>query len=136
MKNNYDNKRRSKPNVLEVPLFINDEMEEEIQDAILDVLKSTPFNKISFPISVYRHSIDPNVASDDTRLVTVGYIRNYNDETNVFTVVLFAKLCDTVKASFKQPTIVTYNTEHNGKFGAITKMVIENALTTAEDQPE
>ena len=116
---------------LALPADISDELKEEI----LQVLKSTRFSKISIPLSTYRYLVDSSVKADEKpiRVTTVGYIRKFNAETNVFTVVLFnnSTYKDTIE-SFTDPVIELGWSEFKDKLGTITKFVI----APGDDIPE
>ena len=107
---------------LALPADISDELKEEI----LQVLKATRFSKISIPLSTYRYLVDSSVKADEKpiRVTTVGYIRKFNSETNVFTVVLFNN------STYK--VIELGCSEFKDKLGTITKFVI----APGDDIPE
>lgn len=96
---------------------------ESIKNEILAVLKSTKFNKISFCLSSPRRYFDESVAADDTRIITVGYIKKYDPKNEEFTLVIFNNLREVVE-TFENPVVEVIFTEVNGKLGTITKLNI------------
>ena len=77
------------PNEFKVPLHLSADLSLNVIDEILDVLASTRFDKISIPVGTYRCLVDTNSPIDDNRVSTIGYIKGYDPDTNVFTIVVF-----------------------------------------------
>ena len=125
-KNNKKNKQEKiNPNEIKVVLNMSANLDENIANEIIDVLYTTKFNKISLPLNVYRSLIDSNAELDDNRVCTIGYIRDFNPETHVFTVVVFKNYVEI----FKNMNIVMdlIFTTYNNSLGAITKFIIKPA---------
>ena len=121
------------PNEIKAQLRIEKVITEDIYTELLDVLASTKFNKVSIPLGVYKNAIDSNVDADDARITTVGYIKDYNAETQIFTVVIFKGLVDTIK-NFENPVMKLLFTEtRKGTLGTITKFVINPGPVLEED---
>lgn len=125
----YDKKNRPN-NILEVPLCTNNLTEDALAN-ILDILASTSFSKISFPISAYKWQIDSSVDRDDNRSITAGYIKKYDAETKTFTIVIYNKLAETIMA-FKEPVMDVVFTEYKGKFGTITRLIVADDAMGAD----
>ena len=125
MANNKNAKAATKPtnNYITAKLVFCKEVSDAVFDEIVDVLKKTKFNKISFPLSSYRNLFDNTVAADDTKMLTVGYIKKFDAENLEFTVMVFPK-CKEVVDAFKNPAIEVVWTEFNDKLGVITKLNI------------
>ena len=132
--NNRNYKKQPKANINEfkVPLYLLSEPDESVNDEILEVLTATKFNKISIPLGTYRSVIDDTVDENDTRLCTIGYIRNYNAETKEFTVIIFSNFADLFRE--QESTVIDLQfTTYKGKLGVITKF---NIVPVVEDDEE
>lgn len=97
----YNNKKANKqpkvnPNEIKIPLYLPVDLNDGVKNEIYDVLESTKFDKISIPLGIYRNLIE-DCEEGDTRVCTIGYIRSYDAESAVFTVVLFSKYANMVK---------------------------------------
>lgn len=125
MANNKNAKATTKHtnNYITAKLVLCKNASDSVFDEIVDVLKKTKFNKISFPLSSYRNLFDDTVAADDTRMLTVGYIKKFDAENLEFTVMVFPK-CKEVVDTFKSPAIEVVWTESNDKLGVIIKLNI------------
>jgi hypothetical protein len=99
------------------------DLSDEVYNEIIDVLKKTKFNKISFPLNTYRYLVDDSVDENDTRMLTVGYIKKFDAEKQEFTVAVYPKSYDAVSA-FENPSVEVVWTEFKGKLGVITKLNI------------
>lgn len=114
------------PNEIKARLGISSPITEDIYAEIIDILTDTKFNKVSIPLGVYKSLIDNNVDADDTRITTVGYIKNYDADNHIFTVVIFKGLVDTIK-KFENPCIdILFTETRKGTLGTITKFTIRS----------
>ena len=112
----------------------------KIKNEIIDIIKSTRFDKLSFSLSTYRKLLDKQVDDDDERISTVGFIKDFDPETNTFRVGVFSGNKDIIE-SFVNPIITPiYNTTNKGNsLGVITKLIIEPGPTivnNSEDEPQ
>lgn len=123
------------PNEFKAPLFLPASLDENVVREIIEVLSTTKFNKISIPLGTYRYNTDTTVDVNDTRVCTIGYIRNYNQETEEFTVSVFSKFTDLVK-SFNDAAIELQFTMYKEKLGTITKFNIIPVIYTEEEVNE
>lgn len=121
MPKNYNTQKQN--NSIEVTLAFPADITEELRTEIMDVINTTKFNKISFPLSSYRHSHDDSIPADDTRVITVGYIKKFDRKNSVFHVVLFNNVKSLIE-EFDNPIIKVDFTQYNGKLGTITKLII------------
>lgn len=127
--NNFDENRKAikqpkvNPNEIKLPLYLPADLEENIVNEIFDVLSTTRFNKISVPLGTYKCLVDSDIDGDDNRVCTIGYIRNYNKENNEFTVIVFGKFLDTIKAYNDIAMELTFN-KYKDSLGTITKFNI------------
>ena len=97
----------------------------KIKNEILEIISTTKFEKISFALSAYRKLIDPKAADNDERINTVGFIKDYNPDTNIFRVGLFMGSKEIVQ-KFVNPIITPiYSVTNKGELGVITKLIIE-----------
>lgn len=137
-RNNFSKKKPVKqpkvnPNEIKVPLFLSADLDDNLVDEILDVLSNTRFNKISIPLGTYRSLIDSNVDMDDNRISTIGYIRDYDAETSVFTVIIFNNFIDLIK-KFDNPAVnLMMNIRNNNSLGSITKFNIVPEIDNKEE---
>lgn len=123
------NKPESNPNEIKTKLLVSPDFKEEVKQEILDVLAETKFNKISIPLGTYRYLVEDNVAEDDNRIITVGYIKKYNPSNQEFTVILFNNMRDIIK-EMGNLTIELLCTMFGGHLGTITKF---NIIPVEED---
>ena len=89
--------KKVNPNEIKAVVAFNEGVAEKVAEEILNVLKKTMFNKLSYPIGTYRSYVDDSVDNDDTRITTIGYVRNYDAENEEFTIILFPKFTDIIK---------------------------------------
>lgn len=98
----YNNRKPRQPRVnlnkINAPIYIPEDTNGNVHDEILEVLSSTKFDKISFPLNTYRALIDSNVDASDARTCTIGHICGYNSELEEFSVFIFSKFLDAVKS--------------------------------------
>lgn len=111
------------PNEIKVPLYLPADLDENIINEINNVLTTTKFDKISIPLGTYRCLIDSNVDADDARVSTIGYIRKYDAETEMFTVVIFSNFIDFFKAQSDNVVTLQFNS-HKDHLRTITKFII------------
>lgn len=116
-------KVQPKDNHLKVSYVLPEDTSESVVAELLDVLKTTKFNRISFPVSTYRYYLNSDVAPDDNRVITIGYVKNFNAEKGEFTVVIFNNNKAAIEV-FTNPVLEVVFSEYNGKLGCITKLNI------------
>lgn len=131
--NNYDRTNTSRtqkskqpkvnPNEIKALLYLPEDITDTIREQILGVLESCKFNKISIPLGTYRCLIDSSVSENDSRVTTIGYIRKYDAEAQEFSVVIFNKFIDLIKANEHNAIELTYNT-YGENLGTILKFNI------------
>jgi hypothetical protein len=119
---NKNGKKQQNTNNIEVPINFEG-IDDSIKNEIIDVLKSTPFNKISFNVGSFRRLLDDKISKDDTRVIAVGYIKKFIEDKNSFVVGLYAANKDTI-LKFKNPTIDIIFKDFDGKLGTILKINI------------
>lgn len=119
-------------NVITAPLCLSSDITDELREEIMKVIKATRFNKISIPLGAYRYLIDKKADATDTRVVTVGYIKKYDDEHDTFSVVVFGNSKEIIN-SLNNLCIKVIYTEYDGKLGVITKIIIDGENTTDTD---
>jgi hypothetical protein len=120
---NKNAKAKAPSNYITAKLAFYKDLPDEVYNEIIDVLKKTKFNKISFPLNTYRYLIDETVDDIDTRMATVGYIKRFDADKLEFTVAVYPKSHDAV-AAFENPVVEVVWTEFKGKLGVITKLNI------------
>lgn len=113
-------KQPVKPQNLKLTLALPEGTSENVINDILEVLAQERFDKISHPVGTYRYLLDNAVPKDDTRVLTVGYIKDYDPEKEEFTVVIYAQNRDLI-FGFKDPGLeIVFNT-YNDALTVITK---------------
>lgn len=96
--NNYKKTRKS-DSVFTGELVFEEGTSVEIENEVKEVLAETKFDKISIPLNTYRRLLSEDGGdSEDTKITTIGYIKNYNPETEKFTVVIFNTFKDIIKS--------------------------------------
>ena len=127
MARNFQNQRtrkqQPKQNFMKLGIALPYEISDSLTEEIMEVLKSVPFNKVSIPVSTYRYLVEDGIANDDNRVITTGYIKNFDPETETFTVVLFSNNREKIE-KFPNPMLEIVFSEYNGKLGVITKFNI------------
>lgn len=133
----FTKKPRVNPNELKASLSINKTINEDMYNEILDVLSNTRFDKISIPVGILKSFIDPNVDADDSRIVTIGYIRNYNAETKEFKLIIFNAFLDQIKNLAGDFSVDALFTEtRDNTLGTITKFTIYPTKDVAAEDVE
>jgi len=132
--NQKQNKRYNpRDNQFKVGFALPDDVSQSVADEITEILSTTKFNKISFPVSTYRYYINSDVNESDTRVITIGYIKSYDAETGKFTIVIFNNNKGVIE-TFANPTLEIVFSEYNGKLGCITKLnVIDLPVNDSDD---
>ena len=127
--------KKVNPNQIKAVVAFDEGTPDAVAEEILDVLKKTMFNKLSYPIGTYRSLIDNTVPEDDTRITTIGYVRNYDAENEEFTVILFPKFTDIIKdmGEIGIQVLHTINKRTEG-LGSITKFNIVPCMTVAANE--
>lgn len=128
MSKNFTQEQKRQNNAIEARLSLPTDLSDDLYNEIMEVLQTTKFNKISFPLSSYRHNHDNTLPADDTRVITVGYIKKFDQKNNKFIVVLFNN-AKAVIDGFVNPVIDVSFTQYNGKLGTITKLIIAPETT-------
>jgi len=103
------------------------------KNGIIEILAKTDFNSISIDISTYRRLIDPE--EDDARIRAIGYIKNYDPKTQVFTVVIYNKTNEVISRFVNPVVSVLYKASVKGNI-RITKFIIEPGGVIAESKEE
>jgi len=129
---NNSKKQPVKPQNLKLALALPEGTSESVVNEILDVLANMRFDKISVPVGTYRALLDPSVAADDTRVLTVGYIKSYDPEKEEFSVVIYSANRDAIYA-FKDPGLEIVFNQYNDSLGIITKF---NVIPLSADNTE
>lgn len=116
-------------------VFDDDTYSLEVLDEIIEVLKDTPFNRITIPLNAYIYALgnDDVNGKPDTRTITVGYIKSFNEETCAFNVVIFDPFKNAIKTFDDYGIEVSFGT-YEGKLTKINKLNIVNIVT--EDDVE
>lgn len=96
---------------------------ENVKKEVIEVLKTIPFNKISFNVGTYRNLLDEKVSKDDTRVIAVGYVKKFIEDKESFVVGLYAANKDTV-IKFKDAKIELCLKVFDDKLGTILKINI------------
>lgn len=89
-----------------------------IKDEIIEVFKNTQFNKISIPVASFKNIVNPE-DTDDTKNLTVGFVKSFNPETNKFKVVIFNKFKEAINNLEDSAIEITY-TEKTDKSGNVS----------------
>lgn len=120
---NNNKKSNNKNNMMvlkNIPVMMIDRYgvyNEDIIADVLDVLATTKFNRLVFPLSVYKEGKKPLI---------IGFIKSYNAETSEFNVAIYDKYKDEVK-DFKEYAIEPIFGVYEEKLTKITKLNIIDA---------
>lgn len=105
------------------------ETPDDIKDEIIEVLKTTQFNKISIPVSSYKKLVNHD-QPDDTKNLTVGFIKSFNKNNNKLKVVVFNNFKERINKLDNSAIEVIYtektNKSGNVSLGTIIKFNIIN----------
>ena len=125
-------KQSTKPQNLKLTLALPDGTSENVINDILEVLSQERFDKISHPVGTYRYLLDNTIPKDDTRIITVGYIKSYDPEKEEFTVVIYGQNRDLIYG-FKDPGLeIVFNTFEDA-LSVITKFNVIPLFSEEED---
>lgn len=113
---------KKRKTIIKAPMIITRECSDEVRQEVLNVLSSTQFNKISIPLYSIRNILFED-ESDNTKNITVGYIRGYDSETNEFTVVIYDGFKDKI-TKFENPAIEIVFGIYNNELTVISKLNI------------
>lgn len=122
--------KKQQQTYFKVGVAIPEGTSDKVVDEILDVLARTPFNNVSVPVSTYRYLIEDNIADDDNRVITVGYIKSFDYENQQFNIVIFGNHKQIIE-EFPNPALELVFTEYNNKLGVITKF---NVVPLEDDE--
>ena len=112
--------KKNQQNYIRCGIVVPEGTSDAVMEEIFNVLRSTQFNKISIPVGTYRYLIDDSIADDDNRVITVGYIKRYDPESNMFDIAIFSNNKQTIE-EFENPALELVFKEYNNKLGVITK---------------
>lgn len=121
-------------NKIELGFYLPPEASDDLVEEVNNILASTPFSKISFPVTTYKSYVDRRVPATDNKVTVVGYIKGYNAETKMFTVIIFNANAETI-SKFEQPLLEVIYSEHDGKLGVITRLnIVPTESASSEDE--
>lgn len=126
--------KHNNDNVIEVPFTLTTvgDISAALADEIMDVVRSTRFHRVSIALNSYRRNHNMAASADDNRVITIGYIKSYNAETNTFQVVIFNNAKEAVE-KFKNPHIEVAYSSYKDKLNVITKFIIAPEEDAVED---
>jgi len=102
----------------------------------MDVLANTLFNKISISLTAYRSLIDHTTTdADDTRVSTIGYIRDYDANATEFTVVIYNNFVEYTKMYKEFIIEPIFTTFREGGLKTITKFNLTPCEEAVEEIP-
>lgn len=127
--------KKAQQTYLKCGIIVPEGTSDAVMDEIFDVLRKTPFNKVSIPVGTYRYLIDDTIADDDNRVITVGYIKRFDADNNVFDIAIFSNNKPLIEA-FENPALELVFTEYNNKLGVITKFNVVSLLDEDVDESE
>jgi hypothetical protein len=130
-RNERNTTKQHKVNELKAQLYLPADLNESIAFEIIDVLNNTRFNKISIPLNMSKRLIDSKDAND-TRVTTIGYIRDYDPETEMFTVIVFDNFIESVNSLGDIAMDITFVT-YKDKLRNITKFNIIPVIYEVEN---
>ena len=119
----YTKKQQRQNNHLKIKYLLPEDISENTRNEVIEVLRTTKFNKISIPVSTYRHYTDTNIDKNDNRVVTVGYIKNFDIENDEFVVMIFTNSRAFI-SKFSNPILEIQISETNDTLRCITKFNI------------
>lgn len=115
--------KKSNNNYLEAQLVFDESVSDELKEEIINVLATTKFNKLSYPISTYSYLIFENVENSENKTTVVGYIKKFIKDESKFVFVIYNNSKEIIKSFADMKIKVKFN-EYNGKLGIITKIVV------------
>ena len=91
-----DNKKSTRFIVKDSPAYFLVETNEDIEQEVINTLKSVPFNRFSIPLNAYREDI---LGEDGNhKCITIGFIKSFDPETSSFNAIIFNAFKDAVDA--------------------------------------
>ena len=115
--------KRSNNNYLEAQLVFDESVSDELKEEIINVLATTKFNKLSYPISTYSYLLFEFVENSENKTTVVGYIKKFIKDESKFVFVIYNNSKEIIKSFADMKIKVKFN-EYNGKLGIITKIVV------------
>ncbi len=115
--------KKSNNNYLEAQLVFDESVSDELKEEIINVLATTKFNKLSYPISTYSYLLFENVENSENKTTVVGYIKKFIKDESKFVFVIYNNSKEIIKSFADMKIKVKFN-EYNGKLGIITKIVV------------
>jgi hypothetical protein len=115
--------KSSNNNYLEAQLVFDESVSDELKEEIINVLATTKFNKLSYPISTYSYLLFENVENSENKTTVVGYIKKFIKDESKFVFVIYNNSKEIIKSFTDMKIKVKFN-EYNGKLGIITKIVV------------
>lgn len=115
--------KKSNNNYLEAQLVFDESVSDELKEEIINVLATTKFNKLSYPISTYSYLLFENVENSENKTTVVGYIKKFIKDESKFIFVIYNNSKEIIKSFADMKIKVKFN-EYNGKLGIITKIVV------------
>lgn len=119
-------KKSNSNKYLEAKLVFDESVSNELKEEIINVLSTTKFNKLSYPISTYSHLLFENVEINENKTTVVGYIKKFIKDESKFIFVVYNNNKEIIK-SFNDIKIELKFNEYDGKLGIITKIIIFDA---------
>ena len=124
--------KKNQQNYIRCGIVVPEGTSDAVMEEIFNVLRSTQFNKISIPVGTYRYLIDDSIADDDNRVITVGYIKRFDPESNMFDIAIFSNNKQTIEG-FENPALELVFKEFNNKLAVITKFNIVSLPDEEDD---
>lgn len=114
--------KKAKKLIIKAQAVTSKECSNDVLNEVFDTLKNTPFDKISIPLYSVRNVLFSEEA-ENTKNITVGYIKKYDADKNEFTVVIYDGFKDKVSA-IEDPVIDVVFGVYNDKLTSISKLII------------
>ena len=130
--------QQKRNNYFTLPTIVNGNPSQSILDQINSVLASTPFNKISVPINIYRKYIE-QTDPDNNKVITTGFVKKYDEDTGNMTIIVFSSNNADAIRNMINPAIEIIFSEYPDAdhLGTITKLnIVDLEAENEEDKEE
>ena len=130
--------QQKRNNYFTLPTIVNGNPSQSILDQINSVLASTPFNKISVPINIYRKYIE-QTDPDNNKVITTGFVKKYDEDTGNMTIIVFSSNNADAIRNMVNPAIEIIFSEYPDAdhLGTITKLnIVDLEAENEEDKEE
>ena len=126
-----DNKKSTKFIVKDIPAYFLVETNEDVEQEVINTLKSVPFNRFSIPLNAYREDI---LGEDGNhKCITIGFIKSFDPDTMTFNAIIFNAFKEAVDNFDTTGIEVNFGT-YKDHLTRINRLALINVPALADDE--